>query len=314
MAEQQNNPETNEQVASSELFDLDQLIQQILSRKHWESLALRKKISDALKYAKLALPSDIVLLGSGATTLALSYLWSSSILTFIGLGLTLWGVLIKYISRSRHVRAELLSSALSSMQKSIDDLVSYMGYTGQVIFFHPKSLVGLGQGYIFIPHLITKLEGNSAPKLDVLNLLPYSSEASVPSLFLDPRGIFLAAPSQGLVDLFEKELNLNFALANLEYIREALPKLLIEELKMADDMSIEKNESNDVVMKISGKTCADMCRSSRNKTRPGNDLGCPLCSALALVISKVSAKPVCIKETNIIDDNTISTTYSELSV
>ncbi|MFY3740876.1 MAG: hypothetical protein HMLIMOIP_001321 [Candidatus Nitrosomirales archaeon] len=187
-----------------------------------------------------------------------------------------------------------------------------MGYSGEVIFFHPKSLTGLGQGYVFIPHYVARLEANPSAKLDALNLLPYSNETNIPSTYLTPKGVFLTAPSQGLVDLFEKELEVNFALVNLEYIQEALPKLLVEDLKMADDMSIEKYEDGNILVKVTDGPCTEMCRFVSNHTRLGNHLGCPLCSALALVISKVSARPVIIKETNILD-NVISTTYSELN-
>jgi len=304
LEEHQNNTELEE----SNFLDLDRQIQETLKRGNSLTSAFTTRILK-LKFSKGPL-TGITLLGIGGASLLLSYLVSSSILTFIGLGLTLWGVLILYVAPSRHVRAEMLNSISSSMQKCVDSLVAYMGYTGQVIFFHPKSLTGLGQGYIFIPHYAAKAAGILNSKVEALNALPYSSESNIPSVFLDPKGIFLPAPSQGLVDLFEKELGVNFASVDMAYVQQNIPRLLIEELNVIDDMSIEQN-SDGIVMKSTGGPCTDMCKFMK-ESHPQNNLACPLCSAMALIVSKVWGKPIVIKET-IATDGKITTTYVELT-
>ena len=313
MDEQHNKAESKQEPYSSNSFDLDEQIQETLRKVQSESLELKKKILRALHYSKGPVPTGIILLSVGATSLLLSYLWSSSILTFIGLGITFWGVLFMYISPSKHVRIEMLNSISSSMQKCVDNLVSYMGYTGEVIFFHPKSLKGLGQGYIFIPHYAAKAAGGLNSEVEALNLLPYSSGTDIPQVYLDPKGIFLAAPSQGLVDLFEKELGINFASVDLDYVRQALPKLLIEELKIVDDISLQEVGTGVIVARIKGGQCTEMCQFVDKETRLGKRLDCPLCSAVALVLSKVTGKPVSIKETIITEDSMISTTYVQLN-
>jgi hypothetical protein len=286
-------------------------IQARLRELELENLSLKKRLWQTRYIGTL--PTSLILLGIGAACLLFSYLWSSSILTFIGLGLALWGILIMYLSPSRHVRAELLDAVSSSMQKSIDALVSNMGYTGKAVFFHPKSLTGLGQGYVFIPHYTTSaITGNgenSNLKLEDLNLLPYSSESTVPQIYLHPKGMFLAAPSQGMVDLIEKEIGINFALVSFDRVQEVLPKLLIEELNLVDDMSVEEEiGTGNIVARATGGPCTDICKLLGQETRLRNHLGCPLCSVVALVISKVKGKPVIVKETNA-TDNTITTTF-----
>jgi len=300
-----------EGIQESHSSDLDEQIQEIIelrSKKH----ILIKKILRFLHYSRGHDLTGIILLSIGAASLLLSYLWSSSILTFIGLGITLWGVLIMYILPSRHVRGEVLNAISFSMHQCVDKLVTYMGYNGQPILFHPKSLAGLGQGYMFIPHFAAKGAGILNSGIDALNALPYSSGADIPSVYLDPKGIFLAAPSQGLVDLFEKELGVNFATVDLEYIQQALPMLLIEELKIVDDISMQENGDNgDIVIKFRGGPCSDMCKfADKNQ---GNHLACPLCSAIGLVVSKVRGAPIVIKETKITDDDMISTAYSTVN-
>jgi hypothetical protein len=250
------------------------------------------------------LPVGIALSGTGGTVLLFSYLLTSSILTFIGLGLTFWGVLIIYISSSRHVHSDVLNAITSSMQKTVDDVITYMGYNGEVIFFHPKNLIGLGQGHIFISHYAAKGDGTNTSKLEALNLLPHDSEAGTPSIYLHPMGMFLIAPSQGLVDLFEKELRVNLATVDFSFVQQALPKLLIENLGVVDEVSLEPMEDgNSFVMSFSGGACTEMCTYFDRNSRLGKSLGCPLCSSVALLISKVTGKPVKIKETTIQDDN-----------
>jgi len=285
-------------------------IQKIAKELQAENLVLRKRLWRLQN--RSTIPAGIILSSIGAASLLFSYLWNSLILTFIGLGIVLWGILIIYISPSRHVRAELLSSISSSMQKCMDKLVTYMGYTGDAMFFHPRNLSGLGHGYVMIPHYAAQI-GDLKAKIDALNLLPYGNDGSMPSIYLHPKGMFLAAPSQGLVDLLEKELGINFATVDLRYVQEALPKLLIEELKIVDDASIEENGNGTIVIRFAGGPCTDLCRFVSEETKLGNHLGCPLCSAVALVVSKVKGKPVSILETKITDDSMISTTYAVLS-
>jgi hypothetical protein len=257
--------------------------------------------------------TGVILSSVGAVCLLFSYIQNILILTFIGLGLILWGVLIIYMSPLRHVRAELLNSVSSTMHKSIDNLITYLGYDGQVIFFHPKGLAGQAQGYVFIPHMTTKIDGKSNPTSDVLNLLPYNNESSIPQIYLNAKGMFLAAPSQGIVDLVEKELGLNLATVDLAQLQRLLPKLMIEDLKIVDDMSIEEGIEGDIVMKAVGGPCVDVCQFVGRETHLGAHLGCPLCAMLALAISKVKEKPVYIKETNN-TGRTIITTVSVLNV
>jgi hypothetical protein len=188
-----------------------------------------------------------------------------------------------------------------------------MGYNGEVTFFHPKSLKGLGRGHVFISHYAAKADENLNAKLETLNLLPYSHEETIPSVYLHPKGIFLVAPSQGLIELIERELGVNLATVELRYIQEALPKLLVEDLKIVDEISIEESDNDgSIVMSFSGGPGTDMCMFFDREIKLGNKLGCPLCSAVALVISKVSGKPVTIKETERIDGNMTATTYSVL--
>jgi len=271
-----------------------------------QNLGLRHKLW-RLQY-RSTLPAGIILSAVGGGLLLLSYFASSLILTFIGLGAVLWGVLILYITPTKLVRAEVLESLISPVHKSLNGLVRLMGYTGEVVFFHPKSLTGLSQGFVFISHYAAPHEENAEKKIENLNLLPNNVDSAMPPVYLHPKGIFLTAPSQGLVDLFEKELEANFAAKNLSYLQDALPKLLIEDLKIIDKMALEEN-GNSITVTITGGPCVNICQRVIQEYGGANHMGCPLCSALALVMSKVKGSPISISEAVPTDHATVITKY-----
>lgn len=242
----------------------------------------------------------IILIGIGGASLLASYLYSSLILTFIGLGLTLWGAVIFYVVPSRHVPEKIMYAVALQMTKTLDSLLVGIGYKGEAIFYQCKYQDGLSQGYMFIP-------------FDNVHKIPNIHEFRQEKVFYDnPKGISIFAPSQGLVELFEQELNVNFEDVDLVYVQENLTRLLIEDLNLIDDLAIE-NSNGVIRVTITGKACAYDCDSINEQTQLGIHLGCPLCAALALVISKVAGKPVAIKETNVKND-AIETSYAILDL
>jgi hypothetical protein len=238
---------------------------------------------------------SMILASTGIASLIVSYLYSSLILTFIGLGLTLWSVVIFCVLPSKHVPADIFDAMSLHWIKTLDNLLVSLGYKGRPIFHHPKYLGDLAQGYVFVPY-------------DGLHKVPKDQELSLGKLFYDePRGISIVAPSQGLVELFERELNIKFASVDLEYLKENLPRLLVEDLRLIDDISMEYSKGS-IQVRIVGRSCAHVCDAINKQTRLGSHLGCPLCSSIALVISKVTGKPVMISESSVKNDS-VETNY-----
>jgi hypothetical protein len=255
-------------------------------------------------HLRSTLPVAIALSSLGGISMIFAYFESSLILTFIGLGSLFWGAMMFYISPSRLVRADVVDALIPAMQNSFNAIINLMGYTGEVVFFHPRTLKGLTQGYVFISHNTVP-----KPKIDVLNLLPNSSADGTPSIHMDPKGTFLIAPSQRLVDLFEKEMRINFAAVNFGYLQETLPKLLIEDLELIDNISlIETDDAFTVTM--SGGPFVKMCRQTSENKSNSNHIWCPICSTLALVFSKLKGMPISIEETLVNDSDTISIKFA----
>lgn len=241
----------------------------------------------------------LCLVGTGAASLVASYFASSVILTLIGLGLVFWGVILLYVSPSRYIPEKILGPLSISMIKSMDRMIASMDYKGRTIFLHPKHLKGLSQGYVFIPY-------ESATVATLPNDEQLAEEKVI---YEDPKGIFMVAPSQGIVELIEKELDSNLAIADMAFLKENLPKLLINNLRIVDNFAIEEHPEF-IRANITGESAARVCKAVSKETQIGDHFGCPLCSALALIISKVTGKPVSIQESKVSEgDNLIVTTY-----
>ena len=84
----------------AKLYDLEALNSR-LAHLESENYKLREKIWK-LQY-KSTFPIAITLITTGCISLLSSYLLNATVLTFIGLGLTLWGAVIFYITESKTV-------------------------------------------------------------------------------------------------------------------------------------------------------------------------------------------------------------------
>jgi len=245
-------------------------------------------------------PSEMVaytLLLLGASALVISILYSSSILAFIGLGLTFWGALLLYIKPTKYVKASLLDSTALSSLKTIDHIITDLNYRGKAIYLPPKYPRSLKSGTVFIP---------SEKEL----VVPPAEEVAKEKVFLEnPRGICLTPPGLGLVNLYEKELRKEFAKVDLRYLQNNLPKLFIEDLEIAEGLEIS-NEGNMIQVKITGSIYKNSCEEARKLSNVCNSLGCPLCSSIAIVLARATGKPIIIEKTQPFeDDKTIEAYY-----
>jgi hypothetical protein len=237
----------------------------------------------------------------GAVCLTISYFSSSMILTFIGLGLTLWGLLLFYISQPRSIPRKVFDVLSFSMLRSIDAIVDELYHGQSVVHFYHANRNGLAQGYIYF---------SRRPSGAVSNYVPFNSQEISQSDF---NGTFILSPSQGLLDLFEKELNVNLARIDFSFLQRTLPDILVEELKLVDYFMIEAKDDT-FVIRFSGGPSAHLCRLINEKSKIGYHIGCPVCSVLALALSKSTGRPIRIKQTITEDDwgGNISTVYEKI--
>ncbi len=262
------------------------------------NLKHNKKLWKALRRGTIRLGLGVTSIG--AVCLIISYLTSSTILTFIGLGLTLWGLLLIYVTQPSSIPRRVFDVLSFSMMKSIDAIVDELYHGDGVVHFYHANRNGLAQGYIYFTH-----RSNGV----VRNYVHLNSQEISQN---DSSGTSILSPSQGLLDLFEKELNVNLAKIDFPFLERTLPDILVEELKLVDYFLIEANDDT-FAIRFSGEPSVHLCKLINEKSKIGYRIGCPVCSVLALALSKFTGRPIRIKQTITEGDGSnIRTVYEKI--
>jgi len=219
------------------------------------------------------------LLALGGVSLAAATAYSSLLPAFIGLGLTFWGVLLLYIRPVRYTRSDLLDATVSSTPAALRALIDERGYRGRGIHMPPRTLKELGTGTLVIPR---SLEPETAAETNVV-------EATGPSAVSNP-GLVLTPPGLGLARLIRDELGRDLSTAGLGYLAANLPKVIIEDLEMADDIEFEPHGD-----RVSAKLSRPLL-PVHNEDRPELEY---LPSALACLLTWATGRPVSIESLSV---------------
>jgi len=273
-----------------------QLTQTLLEPLPTETLSnriLEKKQSQRDKrYLSRRRSSQLVgyfLLGIGLVALIVSVSSTSTILAFVGLGLSLWGVLALFIQPEKYVASNLMNATALSSMKTFDSMMMGLGYRERGVYI--PSTDGSSEAVVFVP---------SEP----FSLIPQSSAIEGKSFLKDPQGLLVVPPGLALSTLIEKKLGFSVKNCGLEKLVQALPKALVE-LEIVRDVGI-KVAGDHVDFTLFDSVYSDFCQQIRDKSRPCA-LGCPMCSALACILAVATGKPVMFEEDKLSGDKNIST-------
>ena len=231
-------------------------------------------------------PSRIVgfgLTGLGLTSLSLSIFFESSILAFIGLGLTFWGALLLFVRTTLYVKGQLLESTARPYYASIERLLDHLGYEGVPVYLPPKQLKALKGGTIFM----------AAEKDEGIDYDRLSDELQIGQLFTpDPSGIFLTAPGVGLANLLEEEMGKDFTKMSLEDLQRDLPPAIVEGFELAEGVEVEV-EGEAVTVKVTNSLFEAFNEKADERLKR---IGCPLVSAMALALTRATGKPIIVED------------------
>jgi len=279
-----------------------------------------------------------IILVIGLVSLFTSAYFEHLVLAFIGLGLTFWGALLLYITPSRQVPLELMkavaSSELVNLEKMLRDTESLIveallgngvkpealqeirrdlvsrrvkGYEtlfpfGKGIYLPPRYLRDFESSLVFVPS--TRSGGLPKPEEVQEDRLYFA----LPRL----RGLLLTPPGLGLCKLFEKRMGSSFTKVDLEFVRENLPRLLIEEMEIAEDVEVETSGGM-VTVRIRNHVFQEICEETAKLKMVHVLVGCPLSSAIACALAKATGKPVVIEsEKHGADRKTVEFSFSIL--
>jgi hypothetical protein len=217
-----------------------------------------------------------------------SFLASSTVLAFIGLGLSFWGGLFLFARPVKFVRSILLDSTAVSSYSTIDRITKDLNYKGKPIYippypreaYLPDYLKGLKEIVIYIP------------AENILAIPTVEELAKRLFLLKNPKGICIAPPGYGLLDLFEKELKAEFSQIQLERLFSSLPTIVVRHLELAKEFEIS-TEKDLIHLKIVDSVYKDLY-SIEQGLKSIHSIGCPLVSATACALAKATAKQITI--------------------
>jgi len=246
------------------------------------------------------------LLGVGAAALITSVVYVSSILAFIGLSLVFWGAILLYIQPEEYIKKALLDAAVLPSLTTLNQIMQELDYKGKAVYLPPKYLKDPEANKIYIP----KQKDGKLPTPELI----LKQERQ---LFIkNPKGTLLTPPGAELTKLFEKTLGTSFTKVDPEYLQQSLPKLLIEDLEIAEDVEMEigikyakaaKKMTDSVSMitpskydgihvKITNSILQDIWKETRKHSHLYSKIGCPICSAIACALTKATGKPITIEK------------------
>lgn len=247
---------------------------------------------------RLKLPEVIVylLLSMGSIAIVLSYIFTSFILAFAGLGLTFWSVILVFLKTTRYVKADLFEATPVSSLKSIDQVIAHFNCEGKGIYLPQRYLGDFKGGKVFIP-------------FEKELVLPSVEEVAKGEVYLEnPHGLCLTPSGLGLVNLFEKKLETDFSRVDVNYLVGNLPKLFIEDLEIAEDFEMNP-VGNMIHVRITGSVYNNMCVGVGELSSSCKSFGCPLCSSLACALAKATGKPIVIEKSGLSEDGRVIQVY-----
>jgi len=234
------------------------------------------------------------LLIAGVLSLLGSLIVSSTILAFIGLGLTFWGALFLFTRPIRFVRGSLLDWTAFSSYATIDRMLEDLNYKGKGVYvppypkdvYLPEYLKGLKEMIIFISTINT----STMPTIEEM--------ARKEFLVKNPKGVCISPPGYGLMNHLEKEMRADFSHINIESLYNILPKIV--DLGLAGELEIE-TENDYIHITIIDSIYKELYSRER-ALKSIHIIGCPLVSAIACALAKTTGKNVVVVKDKVSPD------------
>jgi hypothetical protein len=247
----------------------------------------------------------------GTVSLVASIGYNSSILAFIGLGLVFWGAVLLYVKPEEYTRETLLEAALSPPLRALNQMILIMGYKGDATYLPPKYFTDPEATRI----CVSKYKYASLPTPEQIQ--PYEDQP----LTRTAHGLLLTPPGFELSKLLEKSLGKSFIKTDLESLLQNLPKIFIEDLEIAQNLELQKENGTSNTKKDNTVSLTPVKNTTvharitkpiiRNtiKEAEGSQITSsilfPLCSAIAIAVTKATGKPVRITDTKSSEDGNV---------
>jgi hypothetical protein len=241
--------------------------------------------------------TSFILITAGTAALLISIFYNLATLSFIGLGLLFWGILISYIRTGQYLKNSLLHPSLASVETAtLNQIIHELNLKGSLVYLPPKYFNSPETLKAFIP----KSDETRVPTCERIQ----QQESNI--FITNPAGMLLTPPGSDLIRLFEKRLNQNLTRVNLQYLQQNLPKLLIEDLEIVQNFEME-TEGNTIKVTIENYPNVKTNPQERQQKEP--TLSSPLSNAIAFAIAKSTGKPIRIEKQEIKENRNLTIEY-----
>ncbi len=232
-----------------------------------------------------------VFFSAGIVSLVFSIYFSSSILAFIGLGLVFWGALMLYVRSEDYVKEILLVKTTLPMLQNLEYLLTKLDYKGKAIYLPPKYLKDVESSRIY-------MNKNGSIQQSSLEKITDRQEDT----FIEISDALITPPGAELALLFEKSLGTSFIKVDLEYLVKNIPKLLVGDLEIAEEVEIQTIGANTVQVRIKNAAYKELWEEGQKLPRIWSSMGFPLVSATACILAKATGKLVVIERNRLSKD------------
>jgi hypothetical protein len=251
----------------------------------------------------------VTMLLLGTISLVASISYNSSTLAFIGLGLVFWGATLLYVKPEEYTRKTLLEATLSPSLITLNQMIQELGYKGDATYLPPKYFTDPETTKIYMP----KQKSTILPTPEQIQ--PYEDQP----LARTAQGLLLTPPGFELSKLLEKSLGKSFIKTDLESLQQNLPKIFIEDLEIAENLELQVESDTSKLKKGNTASLTPVKNTTvharitkpiiRNKLQESEETSqitssilFPLCSAIAIAITKATGRPVRITDTKSSED------------
>ena len=226
------------------------------------------------------------LMATGAILLVFSLLVASTIVAFIGLSFTFWGILFLFTRSTDYIAHKVLDATNISPYATLDRIISDLNYDGNAIYIPslsddnnlPAHLSILKEMIVFI----------SSKK--IVTLPSIEKLMGKDFIIKDPEGVCITPPGSGLVSLFENELQTSLTKLSPDELYYIIPKIIVTNLELASNLEVEAiNET--VHVKIVNSVYRNLYSSKQN-LKSITLIGCPLVSSLGCSIANTTRELV----------------------
>jgi len=266
-----------------------------------KEIGVTKKVA---KFNQVKILSYVILI-MGLFFFVPTFLFNSLIGALVGVSLTFLGALLLYLRSGDYTR-KTLDFAISASYVTLNQLVQEFGYKGDAVYLPPKYFANQQTTKI----CITKEKNGELPKVDQTRMLENNFVGMASQvMFLTPSGMKLSK-------LLEKNLGKKFINTTLEDLQKNLRRVLVEDCEIAKDFEMRVAENFKTTRTTSAKnmgvhvTITGPARGVPLQQKSSHD--CPICSAVAIGITKATGKPVRVAYIDALDGDILEANFSIL--